>query len=50
LDVGTIENLARINVDPPMQQSDVPAVAEKLKQKLAFWKENQESKTKEVRD
>jgi hypothetical protein len=32
-----------------MQQSDVPAVAEKLKEKLAFWKENQESKTKEVR-
>jgi len=30
-----------------MQQSDVPAVAEKLKEKLAFWKENQESKTKE---
>jgi uncharacterized coiled-coil DUF342 family protein len=49
LDVGTIENLARIGVDPPMQQSDVPAVAEKLKEKLAFWKENQESKTKEVR-
>ena len=49
LDVGTIENLGRINVDPPMQQSDVPAAAEKLKEKLAFWKENQESKTKEVR-
>ena len=48
LDVGTIENLGRINVDPPMQQSDVPAVVEKLKEKLAFWKENQESKTKEV--
>ena len=49
LDVGTIENLARIGVDPPMQQSDVPAVAEKLKEKLAYWKDNQESKTKEVR-
>lgn len=49
LDVGTIENLGRINVDPPMQQSDVPAVVEKLKEKLAYWKENQESKTKEVR-
>ena len=48
LDVGTIENLGRINVDPPMQQSDVPAVVEKLKEKLAYWKENQESKTKEV--
>lgn len=48
LDIGTIENLGRIGVDPPMQQSDIPAVAEKLKQKLAYWKENQESKTKEV--
>jgi uncharacterized coiled-coil DUF342 family protein len=49
LDVGTIENLGRINVDPPMQQSDVPGVVEKLKEKLAYWKENQDSKTKEVR-
>lgn len=48
LDIGTIENLGRINVDPPMQQSDVPGVVEKLKEKLAFWKDNQESKTKEV--
>jgi uncharacterized coiled-coil DUF342 family protein len=48
LDVGTIENLGRINVDPPMQQSDVPGVVEKLKEKLAYWKENQDSKTKEV--
>lgn len=48
LDIGTIENLARIGVDPPMQQSDIPAVAEKLKEKLAYWKENQDSKTKEV--
>ena len=48
LDVGTIENLGRINVDPPMQQSDVPGVVEKLKEKLAYWKDNQESKTKEV--
>lgn len=49
LDIGTIENLGRINVDPPMQQSDVPAVVEKLKEKLAYWKENQDAKTKEVR-
>ena len=48
LDIGTIENLGRINVDPPMQQSDVPAVVEKLKEKLAFWKGDQEKKTKEV--
>ncbi|OQN97008.1 hypothetical protein B0A48_16982 [Cryoendolithus antarcticus] len=47
LDIGTIENLGRIGVDPPMQSADVPAVVEKLKEKLAFWKENQDKKTKE---
>lgn len=48
LDIGTIENLGRIGVDPPMQQSDIPAVTEKLKEKLAFWKGDQDRKTKEV--
>lgn len=31
-----------------MQQSDVPSVVEKLKEKLAFWKGDQDRKTKEV--
>lgn len=50
LDLGTIDSLAKINVDPPMSQADVPAVVEKLKEKLAFWKSDQDRKTKEVSD
>jgi uncharacterized coiled-coil DUF342 family protein len=50
LDLGTISSLAAINVDPPMSQAEVPAVVEKLKEKLAYWKGDQERKTKEVSD
>ena len=49
LDIGTLDSLGRIGVDPPMSQSDVPAVVEKLKEKLNFWKGDQDRKTKEVR-
>jgi len=48
LDLGTIDSLGRLGVDPPMSQSDVPALVEKLKEKLAHWKEDQDRKTKEV--
>lgn len=48
LDLGTIDSLAKIGVDPPMSQADVPTVVEKLKEKLDFWKKDQERKTKEV--
>jgi len=47
LDLGTIGSLAQINVDPPMSQADVPALVEKLKEKLTFWKGDQDRKTKE---
>ncbi|KJX93990.1 hypothetical protein TI39_contig4229g00003 [Zymoseptoria brevis] len=47
LDLGTIDSLAKINVDPPMSQAEVPAVVEKLKEKLDFWKKDQDRKTKE---
>ncbi|KAF7185757.1 Uncharacterized protein HII31_12859, partial [Pseudocercospora fuligena] len=47
LDVGTLDSLARIKIDPPMSQADVPGVVEKIKEKLAFWKEDQDRKTKE---
>ncbi|KAI5364205.1 Putative nuclear segregation protein Bfr1 [Septoria linicola] len=47
LDLGTISALAQVNVDPPMSQADVPAVVEKLKEKLEFWKKDQDRKTKE---
>ena len=47
LDLGTISALAQINVDPPMSQNDVPALVEKLQEKLDFWKKDQDRKTKE---
>lgn len=49
LDIGTIDSLGRIGVDPPMSQGDIPALVEKLKEKLNFWKGDQDRKTKEVR-
>lgn len=48
LDLGTIDSLGRIGVDPPMSQSDVPNVVEKLKEKLEHWKGDQKRKTDEV--
>ena len=48
LSIGIIEELARVNVEPPMSQADVPAVVEKLKGKREQWKKDQDKKTKEV--
>ncbi|KAK5168953.1 multicopy suppressor of BFA (Brefeldin A) [Saxophila tyrrhenica] len=47
LDIGTIDSLAKIGIDPPMSQADVPSVVEKLKEKLEFWKGDQKRKTDE---
>lgn len=48
LDIGTIDSLGRIGVDPPMSQADVPNVVETLKGKLEHWKGDQKRKTDEV--
>lgn len=48
MNIGLIEEFAKIKVDPPMNQSDVPAVVEKLAAKITEWKKNQSSKTEEV--
>lgn len=48
LSFGVIEDLNRLKIDPPMNQSDVPGLVEKLVEKIKHWKENQESKTAEV--
>ncbi|KAI9666426.1 MAG: hypothetical protein M1821_004362 [Bathelium mastoideum] len=47
LSIGVIEELAKVGVDPPSNQSDVPGVVEKLKTKLDAWKKDQDRKTKE---
>lgn len=48
LSVGIIEQLAKVNIEPPMNQAGVPDVVEKLKAKREQWKKEQDSKTKEV--
>lgn len=48
LSIGIIEELAKVGVDAPSSQADVPATVEKLKEKLEQWKSDQDRKTKEV--
>jgi chromosome segregation ATPase len=48
LNIGIIEELAKVGLDAPSSQADVPATVEKLKEKLTFWKGDQDRKTKEV--
>jgi uncharacterized coiled-coil DUF342 family protein len=48
MNVGIIEEFSKVKIDPPMNQSDVPAVVEKLAAKISEWKKNQASKTEEV--
>ncbi|GLI71909.1 multicopy suppressor of BFA [Penicillium ochrochloron] len=47
MNVGIIEDFAKVKIDPPMNQSDVPASVEKLAAKIQEWKKNQAAKTKE---
>ena len=48
LDPGTIEGLSGLGIDPPASQGEVPAVVENLREKLEFFKKDQDRKTKEV--
>jgi chromosome segregation ATPase len=48
LNMGIIEELAKVGVDAPSSQDEVPATVEKLNEKLAHWKGDQDRKTKEV--
>jgi hypothetical protein len=48
LDPGTIEGLSGLGIDPPTSQGEVQAVIEKLREKLDFFKKDQDQKTKEV--
>lgn len=50
ISMGIIEELAKVNVEPPINQAGVPAVVEQLKQKREQWKKDQDSKTREVGD
>lgn len=48
MSLGIIEELGKVGVEPPTNQSDVPAVVEKLKERLEIWKKDQDSQTKQV--
>ena len=48
LSIGVIEELAKINMEPPMNQAGVPEVVEKLKARRDHWKMDQDKKTKDV--
>ena len=49
INIGTLGEFNKINVEPPMNQSQVPDVVEKLKAKVSQWKSDQDKVTKEVR-
>jgi hypothetical protein len=48
LNIGVLQELQKVGVEAPSSQADVPATVEKLKAKLAHWREDQDRKTKEV--
>lgn len=48
MNIGVIEQLGRVGVEPPSSQEGVPAVVEQLKEKVATWKKDQESQTQKV--
>jgi chromosome segregation ATPase len=48
MNIGVIEELAKVGVDPPSTQADVAGVVEKLKTKLEGWKKEQDAQTKKV--
>ncbi|RMZ87436.1 hypothetical protein DV736_g5337, partial [Chaetothyriales sp. CBS 134916] len=45
MNVGVIEELSKVGIDPPATQADIPAVVDKLKAKLGDWKKNQKEQT-----
>lgn len=44
---GVLEELAKVDVQPPTNQGEVAGVVDKLKEKLAQWKGDQDRKTKD---
>lgn len=45
---AVVEDCAAMGIDPPMSSADIPAVAEKVRAKLDFWKNDQEAQTQRV--
>ena len=45
---AVIEDCSYLKIDPPASAADVPAVVEKIKEKLDHWKGDQAAQTKKV--
>jgi uncharacterized coiled-coil DUF342 family protein len=45
---AVVEDCAAMGIDPPMSAADIPAVAEKVRAKLDFWKKDQDAQTQRV--
>lgn len=48
LNLGVLEDLAKVKVDAPSSQADIPKLVETLKEKMNKWKADQDKQTKEV--
>lgn len=48
LNIGVLEDLAKVKVDAPSSQADIPKLIETLKEKVSKWKADQDKQTKEV--
>lgn len=48
ISIGVIEELAKVGVEPPSNQGEISGILEKLKEKVAKWKGDQDKKTREV--
>lgn len=48
LSMGVLEDLGKLNMDPPASKEDVPAVVEKLLAKIEQYKKDQATQTKKV--
>jgi len=48
LSLGILEELGKVDIPTPMAQEDIPATLEKLREKLTYYKDNQDKVTKDV--
>jgi hypothetical protein len=47
---SVMEDCSSMGIEPPMSATDIPAVLEKAKEKLAFWRADQKAQTERVCD
>jgi chromosome segregation ATPase len=45
---SVMEDCSSMGIEPPMSATDIPAVLEKVKEKLAFWRADQKAQTEKV--